>query len=491
MSFHFLLPLLVCLSLSLGRRPHQQGLRAPHVSKNSVLPTEQWFRQRRDHFRATEGRTWRQRFWVSRQFYKEGGPTLLMVGGEGEANPSWLVAGSWLSYAEATGAALVLLEHRYYGKSRPTKDLGVKNMAWLSSRQALADLAAFTTVMQKEGAQDGGGPLDGPWVVLGGSYPGSLAAWFRLKYPHLVVGAIASSAPLIAKADFFEYLEVVGQSLDSESPGCSALVQEGLEVTTDLAKRRIGWLKLKKMFNLCSDFNGLNWSDITNFYEALLGNFEGVVQYNRDNRAWEGAKWTNITINTLCDIMNQGGEPLDNLAQVNALSLKMEGEKCLDHTYKSEISELQNSSWDSPAANGGRQWTYQTCTEFGWYQSSDIPRRPWGNLVPAKFFEKMCSDIYGPKFTIDLLKKGITETNREYGGLDLSATNVVFVQGTVDPWHAVGRVSSSDSLSPAILIPGSAHCADMYPACEGDSAQLKEAREKIKTKIVEWLGQEG
>ncbi len=31
---------------------------------------------------------------------------------------------------------------------------------------------------------------------------------------------------------------------------------------------------------------------------------EGVVQYNEDVRAWEGAKATNITVNVLCDVMN-------------------------------------------------------------------------------------------------------------------------------------------------------------------------------------------
>ena len=53
-----------------------------------------------------------------------------------------------------------------------------------------------------------------------------------------------------------------------------------------------------------------------------------------------------------------------------------------------EVRELQENSWESDAARGGRQWTYQTCTEFGWYQSTDLPADPWHHTVPVTFFEQ-------------------------------------------------------------------------------------------------------
>ena len=44
---------------------------------------------------------------------------------------------------------MLILEHRYYGQSRPLPDLGVKNLAWLSSHQALADIARFIISINK------------------------------------------------------------------------------------------------------------------------------------------------------------------------------------------------------------------------------------------------------------------------------------------------------------------------------------------------------
>ena len=94
-----------------------------------------------------------------------------------------------------------MLEHRFYGQSRPTEDLSRENMKYLSSRQALEDAGRFISDMNRRHNLT-------TWITFGGSYPGSLSAWMRLRFPHLVTGSVSSSGPLFAKLDYWEYLQV-------------------------------------------------------------------------------------------------------------------------------------------------------------------------------------------------------------------------------------------------------------------------------------------
>ena len=93
----------------------------------------------------------------------------------------------------------------------------------LNSRQALEDLASFRMNMTtKYNMTD-----TNRWIAFGGSYPGALAAWLRMKYPSIVYGSVASSAPIQAKFDFYEYFEVVSASLEQARNGKRERVREG------------------------------------------------------------------------------------------------------------------------------------------------------------------------------------------------------------------------------------------------------------------------
>ena len=41
--------------------------------------------------------------------------------------------------------------------------------------------------------------------TIGGSYPGAMSAWFKYKYPHMTIGALASSAVVNAILNFTEF----------------------------------------------------------------------------------------------------------------------------------------------------------------------------------------------------------------------------------------------------------------------------------------------
>lgn len=77
-------------------------------------------------------------------------------------------------------------------------DLSSENLKHLSSEQALADLAQFIVGSKTKFNISS----NAKWIVFGGSYAGSLAAWSRMKFPHLIHAAVSSSGPLLAKADF-------------------------------------------------------------------------------------------------------------------------------------------------------------------------------------------------------------------------------------------------------------------------------------------------
>ena len=136
-----------------------------------------------------------------------------------------------------------------------------------------------------------------------------------------------------------------------------------------------------------------------------------------------------------------------------------------------------------------RQWFYQTCTEFGYYQTTDSNDQPFGNMFPLSFSLQQCQDIFGPEFNQSAIMEGIKWTEANYGGRNISkdTRNIVFPNGSIDPWHALSILKSVNVYTTAIFIEGTAHCANMYPPREEDSRELVKAREMISHKIETFL----
>jgi len=72
----------------------------------------------------------------------------------------------------------------------------------------------------------------------------------------------------------------------------------------------------------------------------------------------------------------------------------------------------------------------------------------------CSFSAQQCKDIFGPAFTEDLTRTAINWTNANYGGRGLRVTNVVFPNGSTDPWHALGIIANLSATATAIYIKG-------------------------------------
>lgn len=139
--------------------------------------------------------TYLQRYCVSDAYVvdPENATVFLYTGNESPLEEYINNTGLMWEMAEVLQAQVIFIEHRYEGQSLPDPD--IENcMAYSSSIQAIADYANF--VETRISSTESGYIQRRPVIAFGGSYGGMLAAWIRMKYPHLVSGAIAGSAPI-------------------------------------------------------------------------------------------------------------------------------------------------------------------------------------------------------------------------------------------------------------------------------------------------------
>lgn len=114
--------------------------------------------------------------------------------------------------AQLTHGIAVVLEHRYYGTSIPTADFSTESLRFLSTEQALADVAFFAKNIVFPGFEDQSITSDNvPYIAYGGSYAGAMVAFLRVVYPDIFFGAIASSAVTEAIVDYWQYWEPIRQ----------------------------------------------------------------------------------------------------------------------------------------------------------------------------------------------------------------------------------------------------------------------------------------
>lgn len=337
--------------------------------------------------------------------------------------------------------------------------------------QALADLAHFIDFIKGHMTQ-----LNKSKVILaGGSYAGTMATWFRHQYPTHCAGAWASSAPLLAKADFVEYKEVVGQAYKQiGGQSCHDRINEAfIEMEKLIAKSQVS--RLEDEFPLCYALDVTNKLDVWNFFSGLSNIMASAVQSARQG-----------TIKGVCDVITNPQYP-DGIAALAAYVRIVYGNSCLSHPIEADAAFYNQTSWTHPANQAFRQWIYQTCNEFGWYQTSGSKDQPFGSSFPLELYIELCSKVYGKEFNDKSLKKNIKKINQVYKGIKTPAKNVYYTHGELDPWRPMGIQKDRSKFSPADVIPEASHTMDLQSIALSDSPEMMMVKLRVRLLIIEWL----
>jgi len=113
----------------------------------------------------------------------------------------------------------VSLEHRYYGASQPFSDWSLDNLKWLNTTQALEDIHKFINYMKITLDRK----MDRKVMIVGGSYPGAVVAWYQHKYNDATM--VWSSSGVINAIDNFKNFDYDIYNATSKSVGCAAMVK--------------------------------------------------------------------------------------------------------------------------------------------------------------------------------------------------------------------------------------------------------------------------
>jgi len=284
---------------------------------------------------------------------------------------------------------------------------------------------------------------------VGGSYAGALSAWYRLKYPHLTIGAWSASGVVNAFRFFPEFDQQIATSAGDECAQTLRQVTQGIESQMPSIKKSFG-----------PDAVALSDDDFLYFVADTMGE---SVQY--------GSRIL------LCSSVMASGDPVQNF---------------VNYTNSYFVGELGNSPagyntvlLSNPLTGGdGRAWWWQTCTEVGWFQIAPENGSIRSHRVNKDYFQNACHTIFG----IDLF--ALTEdTNIAYGGNQITGTNIFFTNGIEDPWQWAGVRASLSSTETAVLINCTqcAHCVDLYTPQSTDAPELLAARLLFIQTLDGWL----
>lgn len=408
-----------------------------------------FFNQKLNH-KDPASTSFKQRYFIDSQ-YASGAdaPVFYVICGE------WNCAGTGSysfveSMAKKMKAHLVALEHRFYGESLPTRKLTTGALKFLNLESAIEDLAQVQRfLMQSRG-------FKGKWISAGGSYAGTLAAFYRLKHPELVAGSLASSAPVLMKNEFKEYDAHIAKVINRSA--CGNRVREAVTaIEAKLASEQEALL-VKKTFKATELTNNKD------FLYVVADMLAAAVQYGQDK--------------LFCQSLTNNPDPIKGYAEGGLAVLSAMGETpfgiSLAVAQKLEVTPDDNM----------RQWLWQSCRQFGWFQVASGKGAARSAQIDLAYHEEICRRLYSVKMG----KDGALNSQWYLPLFNPETSRIIFTNGSNDPWSTLSVTEATTQTNrefDLLLMEGAAHCNDLRLATNLPS--VLQAHADIERTILGWL----
>ncbi|XP_038716067.1 lysosomal Pro-X carboxypeptidase-like [Tripterygium wilfordii] len=425
------------------------------------------YSQTLDHFnyKPESYQKFQQRFVINQKYWDgadgtTSAPIFALLGHEDSLDAS---IGLLTDQAIKFKALLVYIEHRYYGESIPfgSAEKAFKDattLGYLNSAQALADYAEILIHVKEEFEAQ-----KSPIIVIGLSYGGMLASWFRLKYPHIAVGALASSAPIL----FFEditpqnaFALVVSNDFKGVSENCYDTIKRSWSIIDEIASAQHGLRLLSTRFKTCKDLK--DSSELKKYLEAI---YTIAAQSSRS------------LVQKICQIIDQAPTDDSILDKIMAVVVAIAGDAPC-YVIPPESAPDQSD----------KAWEWQKCTEIvmpgGRGDETMFQRAPFNQ----NDYNSLCMLL----FAIRPRTHWITTY---YGGRDIKltlkrfASNIIFSNGLRDPYSSGGVLEDISETILAVTAEQGTHCEDIYPTKNTDPNWLVTMRETEFEIIQKWITQ--
>ncbi|KAG9018022.1 hypothetical protein FRB90_012581 [Tulasnella sp. 427] len=426
----------------------------PRASSGDPYSTEYYFDQLIDHNNPSLG-TFKQRYFFSDQYYTgQGAPIVFGTPGEQSADGFYtdLTGDSIMrSMMQTLGAGGIMLEHRYWGQSSPYQNLTAPNLQYLTVQQAIDDSKYFMENVKLSWAKGSytSDPTVTPWVNVGCSYPGLLVAYTQEKYPDLFAAGYATSAPVNADGDFWEYYEPIEEGMPKN---CSTDLAAAVAYIDNIMATgsEADVLAMKTKFG----FEALANDDFASALIYPLGTWQDLQAYTFATDGYPVFYQFCDAIETKADgtynTAEQGvGLPLalENWAAVIKQALPDSdcpgtGGACYATNDPTSIMYTDTSVSDTYQ----RAWIWLMCTQLGFFQVGDPGNSSSivSNQVTNAYNERRCSYYFpladGTHSTYNF-SQAASDMNTQFKGWNVVGQNIVVNNGEFDPWRSASLSS--------------------------------------------------